>query len=195
MIEVFADIWCPFAYVSLHALREQRPGVSFVLRAWPLELVNDEPEDVEKTTEHVRALREQLGVPLFAGFDPRQFPTTSLPALALVAAARREGRDAATVDEWLRRAMWEDGRDIGDAALIDQLAVEYDLTVTDDDYAAVRRDWNEGQRRGVEGSPHFFCGDHDKFAAGLSVDHDAEGNIRVAHDRAGLDGFLRGCGH
>lgn len=45
IIEVYADVWCPFAHVGLKAaaaVRDQfgRQNVSLVMRAWPLELVN-----------------------------------------------------------------------------------------------------------------------------------------------------------
>ena len=53
------------------------------MRAWPLELVNGAPMDVDKTARNVPCLREQLGLALFNGFDPDNFPTTTLPALAL----------------------------------------------------------------------------------------------------------------
>ena len=47
MIEVFADVVCPFTHVGLRRLVDRRDelGASAVLRvrAWPLELINGEP--------------------------------------------------------------------------------------------------------------------------------------------------------
>ncbi len=57
IIEVFADIWCPFAHVGLRAIDEQRAqagrgDVAIWVRAWPLELVNGAPLDPRTTEEH-----------------------------------------------------------------------------------------------------------------------------------------------
>ena len=47
-IEVYADVWCPFAHVGLHYVVERRSAlgrgdVLLDIRAWPLELVNGAP--------------------------------------------------------------------------------------------------------------------------------------------------------
>lgn len=64
MIEVFADVVCPFTHVGLRRLVERRHelGSSAVLRvrAWPLELVNGEPLAADVVAEEVRELREQV---------------------------------------------------------------------------------------------------------------------------------------
>lgn len=88
-IEVYADVWCPFAYVGLNAaaaerVRFGRPDVQLVVRAWPLELVNGHPLDASTTSSHIRDLREQVAPTLFAGFRQETFPTTSIPALNLL---------------------------------------------------------------------------------------------------------------
>src|SRR3546814_19405564 len=58
-----------------------------VVRAWPLELINDEPQDPKMPAEHVADLRAQCAPDAFAGFDPARFPSPPLPALAPAAAA------------------------------------------------------------------------------------------------------------
>ena len=55
--------------------------------AWPLEWVNGAPLDADFVAMEVQALRETVAPELFAGFDPATFPSTSVPALALAAAA------------------------------------------------------------------------------------------------------------
>ncbi len=196
MIEVFADIWCPFAWVGLQIVRERRderaPGTPIVVRAWPLELVNRSPMNVDKTVHHVHDLRTQLHVELFEGFDPQHFPTTTLPGLALVAAATREGRNEAASFR-VREALWEQGRDIGDSAVAASLATELGVTVTDTDRQTVLDDYAEGQRRGVKGSPHFFCGGRDEFCPTLSLSRDDEGQLHVERDPARLEAFLESC--
>jgi predicted DsbA family dithiol-disulfide isomerase len=196
VIEVFADIWCPFAYVGLTIARQLRdaraPGTPIAVRAWPLELVNGEPQDPERAAEHVRDLRAQLGVDLFNGFDASRFPTTTLPALAFVAAAQRSDRgEEASYN--VRAALWEQGLDIGDAAVVSALAQSFDTEVTDADRAAVLSDWHEGERRGVVGSPHFFCGGRDKFCPGLQIERNDAGELLVAPNRAEFEAFLESC--
>lgn len=196
MIEVFADIWCPFAYVGLLIVRDRRdqraPGTEIRVRAWPLELVNGHPMDVGKTTKNVRELRKQLGVPLFEGFDRHTFPTTTLPALALVAAAARVGEDEAASYR-VRSALWEEGRDIGDEDVVAALATEFGVTITDADRQTVLDDWHEGEQRGVKGSPHFFCGGRDEFCPSLALQRDDNGQLHVAPDPHRLEEFLESC--
>ena len=84
VIEVFADIWCPFAHVGLRRLRTLRehaemPEFLVHVRAWPLELVNGRPLDPVTTAHHVAELRAQVAPECFAHFDPDRFPTTTLP--------------------------------------------------------------------------------------------------------------------
>jgi len=75
-IEVFADIWCPFAHVGLRAIEDQRAragrtDVAIRVRAWPLELVNGEPLDPTVTGEHAEELRDQVALTLFQGLKNR----------------------------------------------------------------------------------------------------------------------------
>ena len=54
VLEVYADIWCPFAYVGLHCVAARRSergrdDVLLDIRAWPLELVNGAPLDPDTT--------------------------------------------------------------------------------------------------------------------------------------------------
>ena len=47
--------------------------------------------------------------------------------------------------------------------------------------AAVDADWDEGRRRGVVGSPHFFTADGDDwFCPALAISRDDVGNFIVA---------------
>lgn len=62
-----------------------------MVRAWPLELINGSPLQGAKVSEQVTELRANVAPELFAGFSPAHFPSTSLPAFALTAAAYRVG--------------------------------------------------------------------------------------------------------
>jgi len=88
LIEVFADVVCPFTHVGLRrlfALRQQmhRGDVAIRVRAWPLELVNGERVPRELLVEEVTDLRHTVAPDLFTAFNPDLFPMTSLPALAV----------------------------------------------------------------------------------------------------------------
>jgi hypothetical protein len=92
IIEVFADIWCPFAHVGIRCVVERRVQLKredalLYVRAWPLELVNEAPLDPDTTAQHVQELRKQVAPDLFRAFDPNHFPTTTLAAIAYVHAA------------------------------------------------------------------------------------------------------------
>ncbi len=175
-IEVFADLWCTFAHVGLRMAAEQRRAagrddVVFVVRAWPLELVNGAPMDPQKVDEHVHELQEHAAPQLFRHVDVEHFPTTTLPGLALIArAARHDVRLGERAAFLLRDALFEQGEDIGDTAVLRRLAGELGCGMPDDDdHAAVLADYAEGQRRGVMGSPHWFHGEADAFCPALQI--------------------------
>lgn len=201
VIEVFADIWCPFAHVGLRAARaaRERAGradVGLVVRSWPLELVNGEPMSAAKTLEHVHELREFVAPDAFAHFDPDAFPTTTLPALALVARAYGASAELGERATFLvRDALFEDGRDIGDAAVIADLASLLGVGVPDaGDHDQVLADWRAGQERGVKGSPHFFCGELHVFCPALQISRKQHAHgLEVHADVERLRSFLDGC--
>ena len=167
-------------------------GSSAVLRvrAWPLELVNGEPLDAELVAEEVHELREQVAPDLFAGFDRSRFPSTSLPALTLVAAAyRASARLGEQVSLAVRHALFEDGRDIADAGVLADLARAHDVPPVDaGDRAAVRSDWDEGRIRGVQGSPHFFLNRDGYFCPALDLTR-VGGQLHIATNVATFEAF------
>jgi len=200
VVEVYADVTCPFAYAGLGALMRHRhergrDDVVIRVRAWPLELVNGKPLDPLHTAEHVEALRAQVTPDLFAHFEPAHFPRTALPALALVAAAYRVGdRVGEDVSMALRRALFEEAADISQPGVLAEVARAYGTGATGPaDDAAVLADWHEGQARGVQGSPHFFCGDADAFCPSLDISRDGGGLLHLRRDTDALDDFLAGC--
>ena len=200
LIEVYADIWCPFAHVGLRAtLRRRhelaRDDVVLRVRAWPLELVNGEPLDPTNTTRHVDELRAQVAPDLFVDFDPDNFPRTSLPALALAAAAyRRDDRVGEAMSLALRNALFEQGRDISDPDVLASLASQHGVATPDAaDHAAVRADWHQGEQRGVRGSPHFFCGEVNAFCPSLELSKDREGQLQIRRNTKVLSTFLAAC--
>ena len=200
LLEVFADVACPFAHASFRALRARRQAagredVILHVRAWPLELVNGRPLDPKATAEHVADLKDQIDNKMFSGFDAAHQPATSLPALALAAAAyRADARTGEAMSFALRDALFERGLDIADPTVLDDLAGPHGVpSVTESDRARVHADWEEGQRRGVKGSPHFFCEDEDAFCPSLDIEKRADGHLHLERNMAALDEFLSRC--
>lgn len=199
-IEVFADVWCPFAYVGLRTIaselkRRGRSDVELHVRAWPLERVNDAPMNPAKTEEHIHHLRASVAPDLFRGFNNKTFPTTTIPAMALTACAYRTSSSAGIAMAFaVREALFEDGLNIADDEVLQRLAARFGLHMPDvNDFQSVIDDWHEGQRRGVIGSPHFFCGDLQGFCPALDITRDPEHGMTIAMDSAGATAFLDQC--
>ena len=196
VLEVFADVWCPFTHVGLRRVVEQRAEFArddlvVLVRAWPLELVNRQPLSVDLVAEEIEALGEAVAPDLFAGFNRERFPSTTLPALALAASAyRRDLRTGEQVSLALRTALFEEGRDIGDPAELEAIARTFEMEPPDaEGKQAVQDDWHEGQRRGVVGSPHFFVDNHGFFCPALAISRVGD-HLRISTDRDGFAAFL-----
>jgi predicted DsbA family dithiol-disulfide isomerase len=198
-IELFADVCCPFTHVGLRRLVHRRAELDraealFSIRAWPLELVNQKPLSPAFVAEEVEQLRRQVAPDLFTGFDPDRFPSSSLPALGLAAAAARHGALAGErVGLALRHALFEEGLDIGDLGVLAAVAAHHGVGMpTADDATSVRADWEEGKRRGVVGSPHYFVGGVDFFCPSLDISR-VDGGLHISADMEAFDAFLATC--
>ena len=200
-VEVFADITCPFTHVGLKRVvadpADIPEPVDVHVRAWPLEWVNGRLLDADAVEMKAGVLADQLGVDDFSGFDADRWPSTTLPALNLAAAAYE--RDAATglaVSLELRVALFERGLDISDPAVLADIAAAHDLELpmgtssVDEASAAVHADYDDGRARGVRGSPHFFYSATDYFCPALEIGHDASGGLTARFDPNDLDRFL-----
>lgn len=196
-LEVFADISCPFAYVGVTRLVAERAERGFdrpllAVRAWPLQLVNGEPQTGPSLVEEIEALRRSVAPELFTGFDPDRFPRTTLPALAAEAAAQATGPEVGErFSLAVRHALFEEGADIADPSVLADLLAAHDVDPGSVDPDAVPRSHAEGAERGVVGSPHFFAGDDGWFCPALTIRHDESGvdievdvdTLRAFYDR------------
>jgi predicted DsbA family dithiol-disulfide isomerase len=198
VIEVFADVVCPFTHVGLrrlvtHRAAMQREDVEIRVRAWPLELVNGELVAAELLEEEIAELRRTVAPDLFTAFDPERFPMSTLPALAVAATAyRTDSKRGERISLALRDALFEAGRDLADPAelaRIGELATLDDLRAGE---AEVRADYAEGRARGVIGSPHFFVGGEDFFCPTLEIER-VDDRLNVSFDADGFDEFIDRC--
>ena len=201
MIEVFADIWCPFTHVGLKLvagqLRERgRQDVTIRVRSWPLEWVNGRPMDPNATLDHINELRDHVSTEFFVGFDASRFPHSTVPVLALVAHAYTADLELGQalsfeVRDWL----FERGLDVSEPDTLSAIARSFELGTPDpDDYATVVSDWKEGRRRHVAGSPHFFCAGTSVFCPSLQISKNPQSGSRtVQTNLSRLQAFLDRC--
>jgi 2-hydroxychromene-2-carboxylate isomerase len=195
-VEVFADVSCPFTYVSLVRLLAHMDGVDRLaphlrVRAWPLEVVNGSPLSGAELGPKIVSLRRDVAPGLFEGFDPSTFPTTTLPALAAEHVAH--ATDPVTGLRFslaLRRRLFEEGADLADPAVLDELVDRAGLRrPSAEDRAAVLRDHEAGVARGVQGSPHYFTDTSAFFCPTLAIEHDEE-DYTMRFDEEGFDRFV-----
>lgn len=196
LLEVFADISCPFTHVGLAKVAEEVDkldiAVEIVVRSWPLEWVNGEIFAPDVMRAKVDAIGNHLGSHYFAGFDEQTWPTTTIGALNLAAEAYEvSNAKGLEVNLRLRSELFEHGRNVGDLGFLTELAVELGLpTPQPEASAAVETDYEDGKRRGVRGSPEFWIDGQVFFCPSLQIGHDERGLLTAEFDPAGIDDLL-----
>jgi predicted DsbA family dithiol-disulfide isomerase len=199
VVELYADVECVFAHVSLRRLVARRAELGrddlvLRIRPWPLELVNGAPFVGSATALRVSALRAGVAPDLFTGFDPEHFPATTLPAMDLAEAAYAV--DVATgerVSLALRTALFEEGRDVSDPAVLAEVAQAHRVTPEPArDRARLLAEYEEGQQRGVRGSPEFFVGGRTWFCPMFAVSR-TDDAWQVLPNPAGRAEFFEAC--
>ncbi len=198
IIDVWADVACPFTHVGLVRLTARRDAAAadthFRVHAWPLEWVNGAPLDPAFVAEEIRALREQVAGDLFTGFDPAAFPATSVPAFALTAAAYARGPEVGERTALaIRHALFERGLDVAEPEVLATLADELGIGDLAPDEDAVRAEYDAGRERGVVGSPYFLIRDEGFFCPSLQIAHGDEG-FAIEFDVGAFDDFARHAG-
>ncbi|MFI9570009.1 DsbA family protein [Microbispora rosea] len=176
-IIIFSDIWCSFAHIAVHRLHTTRERlgltdrVRFDHRAFPLELLNDAPSPRPGTDSEVgrmAALEPDAGWQLWQAKD-WLYPSTTLPALEAVQAAKEQGFAASEqLDLALRRAFWAESRCISHRKVILDAAastgvVDVDALAAALDDGRARRALSEqaaiAATDRVNCSPHLFLPD------------------------------------
>ena len=171
MLTVFSDLHCPWAYVFAIRLRRAREEVGrppVAWRCWPLELVNRRGTPWDTLSQEIPVLA-QLEPDHFAPPKRETWPSTLLPAMEGLKVAGELGGPVAAdrFDEVARRAFFLEGRDLSIRPTLADVAaaagLDRDAFLDAFDGGGHRRavvaDWQEGRRRGVEGSPHAFLPD------------------------------------
>ncbi|GAA4958138.1 DsbA family oxidoreductase [Actinoplanes utahensis] len=177
VIVIFSDIWCSFAHIAVHRLHATRERlgltgrVRFDHRAFPLELLNEAPSPRPGTDSEVgrmASLEPAAGWQLWQDKD-WLYPSTTLPALEAIQAAKQQSLDASEqLDLGLRRAFWAQSRSISNRKVILDVATETGAV----DVAALAEALDDGRARKelsrqavisatdrVNCSPHLFLPD------------------------------------
>ncbi len=198
-IEVFADVGCPFAHVGLREVLRLRESsghadVRLRVRPWPLELVNGVAMEAAAIAEEVADLRRSVAPDLFRGFDPGHYPSTTLPALELAELAYSESDlIGERVSLALRDALFEEGRDVSDPAVLEDIGTSFGLGATGPlQRDAVIAEWQSGQARHVTGSPHFFCGTSEAFCPSLRITK-VGAHLEIRDRPESIETFLASC--
>jgi predicted DsbA family dithiol-disulfide isomerase len=197
VIEVYAELACPFTHLALRRIVQRRADVGrseprLRVRPWPLELVNGQPLDPGHVEKEVRALQEQISPDLFKGFTTETMPHTSMPGFRLVEAAHAvDERIGERVSLALRDALFEEGRNVADADVLAAIAATYGIDVPGDELDdVVCRAYAEGEQRGVEGSPHFFVGGASAFCPLLDIQKDDAGDFHLTLEEPAVNELL-----
>jgi hypothetical protein len=89
-----------------------------------------------------------------------------------------------------RDALFEQGLDVGDPKVLERIARDHGLEAGAVDLSRVPADHEEGVRRGVIGSPHFFTAAGSFFCPALDISHEADGRLVVRPDPAAFEAFV-----
>ncbi|MFI6851735.1 DsbA family protein [Streptomyces sp. NPDC050416] len=177
VIIVFSDIWCSFAHIAIHRLHATRKRlglehqVTFDLRAFPLELLNDAPSPRPGTDSEVgrmASMEPEAGWQLWQDKD-WLYPSTVLPALEAIQAAKEQSLSASEqLDLGLRKAFWAQSRCVSHRKVILDVAAETGSV----DVTALAAALDDGRARSalmeqaavsrtdrVNCSPHLFLSD------------------------------------
>ncbi len=192
-IVVYSDLWCSFAHLAIHRLHTTRARlglqdrVSFDLRAFPLELLNGASSPRPGTDSEVAAvgrLDPEAGWLLWHSPD-WTYPSTTLPALEAVQAAKNQSLTASEdLDLALRHAFWVDSANISLRPVILTAAastqtVDVETLADDLDSGAARptmmQHYRVARTDAITCSPHLFLPDgSDHPNPGITVTYTAE---------------------
>jgi predicted DsbA family dithiol-disulfide isomerase len=195
-VEVYADISCPFTHVGLKQVirhvEEMAQPAEVIVRAWPLEWVNGTPLAFDAVVVKAEALTDQLGVDDFGGLRADRWPSSTIPALNLAAIAyEHSSATGLDVSLDLRAALFERGEDIADHDVLATIAASRGLAAPGTEASqAVLADYDQGRKRGVKGSPHYFVASDDFFCPALDIGHDADGHLTARFDTHMLAEFF-----
>jgi predicted DsbA family dithiol-disulfide isomerase len=176
-VQVWSDIGCPWAHVAVWRLWDARrrlgleDRVRFDHRVFPLELFNSQAtprNELEPEMPVCASLAPRAGWQAWSAPD-WEWPSTMLPAMEAVQAAKEQGLAASeALDRGLRRAFWGESRCVSLRHVLLEVASETDgldlaaLAAALDSgraRAVIFEQWEVAKTDAVQGSPHLFAPD------------------------------------
>lgn len=171
VLTMYADLACPYAYVSAYRLRqvraEEQHSIAIVHKSLALEYVNREPTPKPVLEQELPLLvREEPGIPYQPWQRPdSEWPVTMLPAFEAVKCAERQSLELADELDWalrvalfaqsrcisLRHVLFEIAEDVG--LEMARFADDFDRGVTK--YQVLQEAQEGWERLHVAGSPTF----------------------------------------
>jgi len=186
-ITVYSDYVCPFCYLGRRSLdryqeaRDDELGIDwqpFDLRSQKrgpdgeIDHSVDDGKDedyFDEVRENVARLKEQYGAEEMLDFDEIPDEVDSYDAqVASLYVDRKHPESWLAFDEAIFEALWVDGRDIGDPAVLAELAEDVGLdgeeiraAIDDEELAeALESEFQAAQRERITGVPTFVYGEH-----------------------------------
>ena len=93
----------------------------------------------------------------------------------------------------VRDALFEHGLDIGSPDVLSGIAAAEGITVhAHEAERIVVREYEEGRRRGVRGSPEFFLDGRGWYCPSLHIE-DVDGRLEIEPDLEAVEAFLTAC--
>jgi len=93
----------------------------------------------------------------------------------------------------LRTALFEQGRDVSDPAVLAAIAASVGIAIPGPEAAQlVHADWHEGERRDVSGSPFFFVDGQGFFCPTLNIER-PDGHLKISVDSNAAEAFFDHC--
>lgn len=208
IIDVYSDIFCPFAYLTVYRLRQVWPDYAGRLalrwRALSLEYINQRASRKAVLGIELDLLHSvEPGLPVGQWTRPdAEWPATAWPAFEALACAQAQHHDAALAMSWaLRHGLYAEGRC---PALRHEL-LTIAKRVADDaplDLARFEADWDSGRYKGeviadsrrgwhdlrVNGSPTLV------LPSGRQVTSPGIGQADIDEERATVRGYVPHAG-
>ena len=174
LIDIFSDVICPWCFIGKRRLEQAAAlhgGVEIKIN-WRVFLLNPamRREGMDRQA-YIQAKFGQAGASFYeriAGvgkdvgidfnFAAIQRTPDSRPAHGLVLSAQDGHGDANAVKQALLDAYFIEGRDIGDDAVLQEIADKFDVSYPADDaiMAQIERDLVEASRLNIQGVPYFI---------------------------------------
>jgi predicted DsbA family dithiol-disulfide isomerase len=209
LIVMYADLACPYAYVSAYRLRklrsQEQAAITIVHKSLALEYVNREPTPKPLLDHELPVLvKEEPGIPYHPWQRPEsEWPVTMWPAFEAIKCAERQSLELADELDWaVRRAFFAESKCISMRHVLFELAEQVGLEMgrfADDfdrgvaKYQVLQEAQEGWEHLRVAGSPTFILPSGKQISdvglPDIALDPALPGGVRVTPARGSKDGL------